>query len=202
VRDALDAMSWRERAKMFEASAAALDQRPVYVDELYAVARHHPRMFDRFLVNTTHDLRVENNARRTAATLMRDPDAFEQMMMVALELVQHDRVARSRLVRAMVRKRAIVADLLTDRPDALVHIMNATLRRVLHKPKARAGVRTSLEQSSKAVAPVLIEDPGTLGELMKALIDAGLDVEDTIKTLEQPEQKPEPDQSQPDPKQR
>jgi hypothetical protein len=87
----------------------------------------------------------------------------------------------------MVRKRAIVADLLTDRPDALVSIMNVTMEQVRKKPKARAGLRSSLEQSSKAVAPVLMEDPDTLGTLLQALLDAGMDLEDAVDALDQPD---------------
>ena len=63
------------------------------------------------------------------------------------------------------------------------------MRQVRDKPKAREGMRTSLEQSSKAVAPVLIEDPETLGVLMKALLDAGMDLDDTMDALKQSEKK-------------
>ena len=187
VREALDAMRPSQRRGTLEATTAALDERPKYVDELYVIARQHPRTFNRVLANTVRDLRVPENSRRTAELLASDPDAFEQMMVTTLEVVQQNPVARARLTRAMVRKRAIVADLLTDRPDALVPIMNATMEQVRKKPKARVGLRSSLEQSSKAVAPVLMEDPDTLGTLLQALLDAGMDLEDAVDALDQPD---------------
>jgi len=71
VRGGLETMSREERLKTFESTARALDGKPEFVDELYAVARRHPPMFNRILANTTRDLAEPELAHETMVLLLR-----------------------------------------------------------------------------------------------------------------------------------
>lgn len=190
ARKALDAMSDEQRQHTFTATTAALDQRPEYVDELYVVVRQHPPTFHRVLVNATGDLDEQPVADQTAKLLVDRLPALEQVMLSTLDNAKSDPGARAVLAKAIVERRYVVADILTEYPDDLVKVMNAAMEATARKHRAQVGLRTSMRQSADTIAPILIQDPETLATLMRAMLRAGLTPEAVLKTLEELKDEP------------
>jgi hypothetical protein len=174
AQTALDAMNDGQRRTSFESTASALDTRPEYVDEFYRVIRKHPASFDRFLANTARDLHEDSLANETAGLVLQHPDSLETLLLVTLDRIHENPAAADALTRAMLERRVLVADLITDTPLRLTPITEALMRAAAKKPAARAALRKSMSDARDPVARIIIEDPDTVGALMKAMLDAGV----------------------------
>lgn len=117
-----------ERARAFEATARALDEHPEYVDEFYAVARRHAATFDRFIVDTTRDLRDPALAREVAARLVESPAALEQTMIAAVEAGEPRPHARTAMLAAMRKTAPTLTAILASDPDTMKTLAGAMLR--------------------------------------------------------------------------
>src|SRR3954471_18244030 len=87
TKTALDAMPRQERIDSFEATSRVLDQHPEYVDELYAAARHHGALLDRFLMNAARDLKERPMAELAAKHLVENPDSLEQTLVTSMDFI-------------------------------------------------------------------------------------------------------------------
>jgi hypothetical protein len=170
----LDAMTPQQRRATLESTTQALDTRPEYVDELYAIARKHPKTFERFLADTTRDLHERALAQLTVGQILEHPDSYRQMLLVALESSSRDPKGADVLTTAMVDRRGLIADMITARPAKLIPVTEAIMRTGAPRPEARAALRTSMSDEAEPVAHILVEDPKTVGVLMKALLKAGV----------------------------
>jgi hypothetical protein len=170
----LDTLNDEQRRRTLESMTSALDTRPEYVDELFAVVRHHPKALRRFLSNAARDLREQELAEMTVAEILPHPESYAQMLRVAIDQTSHNPAAADVLAKVMVERREVVADMLTDRPASLTPVTEAMMQSGAKKPAARAALRTAMKSVSQPVAKIVVEDPDTVGVLMKAMLDAGV----------------------------
>ncbi len=161
-----------ERHAAFEATARALDDHPAYVDEFYVVARRHPATMNRFLANTARDLHDPALAEPTAQRLVDNPASLRETLVATLDAARLRPPAREAISAAVVEKKEIVADILTDRRDAILASLASTVNAVERKPAARPAFLEAMRLSAPRVADLLKSDPETLKVLMAALLGA------------------------------
>jgi len=104
AKTALDAMSKNERLDAFEATSRVRDEHPEFVDEFYAAARHHPPLFDRFIMNAARDLKEKQYAAITAKHLVANPDSLEQVLVTSMDSIAKSAAARAAMNRAMISR--------------------------------------------------------------------------------------------------
>jgi hypothetical protein len=159
-----------ERATAFEATARALDEHPEYVDEFYAIARRHPPMWHRFLVDTSRDLSDPSLADPVADLLTRQPAALEELLLATLDAAKDRPDARAAIDRAVIERREILADILTDSHDAVVASMGAIVAAAQRRPAARAAFLESMRRSAPRISEMLKGDTETTKVLMGAML--------------------------------
>ncbi|MBI2390530.1 MAG: hypothetical protein HYV09_13150 [Deltaproteobacteria bacterium] len=159
-----------QRRSAFEATARMLDEHPEYVDEFYAIARNHPRTFDRFLEGATKDLHDEELAKKQAAMLAEHPASLEQVMVQTLRAAADKKEARLAIARALEKTAPIAADIQADRKATTVAVTSAAIAVAAKRPSAAEGFHLAMRGSAPKVAAVMSKDPETLGVLTEELL--------------------------------
>jgi hypothetical protein len=175
----------KERAEAFEATARVLDEHPEYVDQFYEVALRHPALLNRFLADTTRDLRDPWLARATARLLTLHPESLQTTLRETLDASRDKPPARAAVGRAVVERHKELAEIVTDDRAAVFQSMVAVVAAVGAKPGARAGFLDAMRASARPIAALLKSDPETIKVLMGAMLRAegGPPVEDAPERL-------------------
>lgn len=158
------------RHEYFEATLRVLDEKPEYVDEFFALANKHPKTLDRFIANTSRELRDEKLAAMTAKHLAANPESLKQVLVQTLEAAKLDANARAAIASAIEEKSELSADIITDSPSATSATFESTVAAIADKPEARAAFLASMQRTSPAVAEYLSNNPETLKTMTKAFL--------------------------------
>ncbi len=162
------------RKSTFEATARMLDERPEYVDEFYAIARKHPAMFERILVNATDDLEDEELAEKQGKLLAERPKSLEMIMMKTIEAAYPKKEGRLAIARAIEREAPLVADMQADRKATSIAVMKAAIAVAEKRPANAAAFHIAMRASAPQLARIMSQDPETLGVLTEEIIKVQL----------------------------
>jgi hypothetical protein len=143
---------------------------------------------DRFVANTSRDLREEALAKMVAEHLARNPESLRRVLLQTLEAAKDDPNARQAIAAAFEEKSAIATDILTDRPSAVGAALEGTVAAIADKPEARAAFLTAMQKTSPAISRYLANNPKTLKVMTKAFLEVALSdkkamVRDIMKEL-------------------
>ncbi len=170
AKTALDAMPKKERLDSFEATSRVLDEHPEFVDEFYAEARHHPPLFDRFIMNAARDLKNKEYAEITAKHLVANPDSVEQVLVTSMDYIAKAPSARAAMNRAMISRAEEAVDIITDDPATVGRMVEAGLLVVEKKPQARRSTVLAVQKNRGRILAFVKEDPALTKELGEQVV--------------------------------
>lgn len=165
AKTALDAMPRQERIDSFEATSRVLDEHPEYVDELYAAARRHRPLLDRFLMNAAKDLRDPWLADTAAKHLVENPDSLQQILESTLDHIVHVPAARAAMNRAMTSRAEEATEILTGDPTTVSRVLHAALLALEKKQEARKSALAAVRNNRAAILAFMKSDPELTKEL-------------------------------------
>jgi hypothetical protein len=170
ARSALDAMPREQRLDTFEATSRVLDEHPEYVDELYAAARRHPRLLDRFLMNAAKDLKDRHRAEMAAKHLVADPDSLEQALVTTMDFIARVPAARAAMNRAVVSRAEEATEIMASDPATVSRVLEAALLVMEKKPQARRSALAAVEANRARILTFVKNDPGLTKQLGEELL--------------------------------
>lgn len=158
TKTAFDAMSRDEQMETFEAMGRVLDEKPELVDRMYLVVRNHKPMMDRFLDDTTTDLRDPDLAWRVSVRLASKPESLIQVLRATTDAVDKSKEARVAMNSAISDRAETMVDILTDDEKTLGRMIEVSLRVLEKKPKARQRVVAAVGDHSAQIISFVKED--------------------------------------------
>ncbi len=161
-----------QRRQLFEATLRALDEKPEYVDEFFALALKHRPTLHRFVQDTAGELHEEWLARMTARELADAPPSLRQIMVETLAASAGKPKALDAISAAIGTHPATVARALAARPEVLEKATAATVDVVAERPETRDAMRRAMVDRREVLGSILAEDPGAALELVKAFASA------------------------------
>jgi hypothetical protein len=162
------------RRESFEATLQVLDEHPEYVDDLFAVARRHPKTLDRFLHQTGRELEQDEFARFTAQRLVAHPEGLKRTLIAALDEASDDPVALRAMSEAMAERPQLAAIVVVQTDASLRRVLHALLLEVLKNPEARRAFLAGVSENSDAMARIIVPNTQVLVLLVKAFARVGL----------------------------
>jgi hypothetical protein len=163
-------MSAEERHETFEATSRVLDEHPELVDELYATARQHRPLLDRFLMNAAKDLKERPMAELTAKHLVEDPGSLEEVLVTTIDFIVRRPEARAAMNRAMVCRAESAVDILTDSPQAMTRILQTAIVAIESKPQARRTTLTAVRKNRARLLAMVKQDPELMKEISEEVV--------------------------------
>lgn len=172
---AFDAMSPKEQMEAIEAMARVLDENPELVDRMYVVIRKHEPTMNRFLDNTTADLRDPGLAWRTSSRLAARPESLIQTLRATTDAVAKSPEARKAMNQAIAERAETMVDILSDDDDTLGKMIEVSLRVLAKKPKARQRVLTAVREHRGEILAYVKQDKALAKAVTKELVSEAVE---------------------------
>lgn len=138
------------RHELFEANLRVLDDNPEYVDEFFALARHHPKTLGRFAENQSRALDDDKLAAMTARHLVAHPASLRTVMQQSMDAASGNAAAKKAISEAIDSRAETAADIMVDDPTALAAMTRALAGKAVHDKAAREQIKNALGDALKA----------------------------------------------------
>jgi hypothetical protein len=159
------------RRELFEATLRALDEKPEYVDEFFALALEHPRTVDRFVENNAAHLHEPPLAAMTAEALVRYPAGLREVQVQTLDAARDKVAARRAIAQSIADRPKEAAAAITESSDAVDRSTRALVDAVLlARPEVRGGFLAAMRARKTSVARILTAEPDLALDLGRAFL--------------------------------
>jgi hypothetical protein len=139
----------KRRHDLFEANLRVLDQNPGYVDEFFALARHHPKTLGRFAENQSRALDDEKLAAMTARHLVAHPASLRTVMEQSMDAASGNPAAKKAIAEAIDSRAETAATIMVDDPASLAAVTRALAAKAVHDKDAREQIKHGLGEALK-----------------------------------------------------
>jgi hypothetical protein len=162
------------RAEYLEATLQVLDDNPAYVDELFRLAREHPRTLQRFLANAAAGLRDPDLASMTARQLVENPPGLTEVFIRTLDEAEGRPAAEEAIAAAIAARSATAAGVITRDAEVAEGLLNATVDLLPDRAAARRAFLAVMRARAPELLPLVVSDPETLRAMLRGALSAGL----------------------------
>ncbi|HEY2735906.1 MAG TPA: hypothetical protein VGI70_18040, partial [Polyangiales bacterium] len=123
---------------------------PEYVDEFFALARHHPKTLGRFAENQSSALDDEKLAKMTARHLVAHPASLRMVMEQSMDAASGNPAAKKAISEAIDSRAETAADIMVEDPTALGAMTHALAAKAVHDKDARGKIKSALGAAIKS----------------------------------------------------